>query len=89
MSLLSTIGQQYINFVFGSIELAGLFMLLAMVLLGTRMGLSVEGYAIMLIPTLMILVSFGIFPVNIQPIILIIAGFIVGFAISRIMTRTR
>jgi hypothetical protein len=85
--LVATIADNWLNYVFGSAVLAGLFIFIALMAIVYFMGLGVIGSIIIAVPTLFLLSYLGLFPINVMPMAEIFLGLVIAFALLKMSGR--
>lgn len=87
MSLLSIVGENWVNYAFGSYTLAGIAMILFFMLYSFKLGLSFDGMIVVAVPLIFIMTDvFVLTSINLHPIVLIVAGGIIGLAIKQFVS---
>ena len=84
MSLVSTMVDYWLIYVFGNAAYAGVVVLSLVVLYGLVRGWSFDAIAVVFVPAAFLLANAAL-PLNLNPIILLVAGGIVGLAIAKIL----
>jgi len=84
-TLITNTTQNWMNYVIGSSELTGLILLLFIMIFAFYLGLTAQGIIIVGIPMLYLITTAGLFPINLLPIVYILAGIIIALAIGKLM----
>lgn len=80
------IGNNWINYIFGSQLIAGVIILGFFMLWGVRQGWSLEGYIVVLTPLIAITSAF-LLPDYMFALTLFALGFLIGFGLLKIINR--
>lgn len=79
-------GTYLVDYVFGNVIFASLFLLYLLFLLGVRHGWSLDTFVVILTPTFFLL-SDGFLPIDFQPIVLFVIGLLIGFGLLAVVRR--
>ena len=83
---ITTLVNNYTQYVFGSVAYASLALIFAIVLVGVRRGWSLDSFIIVLTPLISVMSS-QFLPYDISPLWLIGIGLLIGFGLVALLRR--
>ena len=83
---ITSVFNNYLQYVWGDVTLASIGFLIILTLIGMRFNWGMEAFTVVLTPTLLVLLD-SFLPLGVQPLYLMSIGFIIGIGILTLIRR--